>query len=321
MTTELTRPVLVYVPAYQCEAFVVATLQELPSELWEFSEVLVVDNCSTDGTVEAVLRANDEGRFPRPVHVVRTPRNVGYAGSQKAAYKLALENPAVEWVVMLHGDGQYAPHLVGDLVRQTKTGAKLVYGHRDRSAHDDRDETPLITYSVIRAMSAVESLVTGFSRREWHSGFVMYHRSFLEQVDLDALTDTFHIDGHLLFAAGVLGATTVPMPIYKRYEGYEAFGGVRRIRYVANVLGLLAKFRLTSNDLARRGPLRPHELEWVTQHPSSPDPDQARAALARFVAGPEGRVVDELQSVLERHGLYTGELLDDLKVLDEKLGG
>ena len=43
--------------------------------------------------------------------MVRHTKNLGYGGNQKAGYKLALER-GLDVVVLLHGDGQYAPELL-----------------------------------------------------------------------------------------------------------------------------------------------------------------------------------------------------------------
>ena len=284
MNPTLERPVVVYVPAYNCERFVVATLEEIPPEIWAFSEVVVVDNCSTDRTVETIQEANRDGRFPRKVHVVRTPQNTGYSGSQKMVYKLVLANPAVQWVVMLHGDGQYPPELLPDMILSTRKDAMVVYGHRDRSEFPKKEETPFIAYVVIRLLSAIESLVTGYPRREWHSGFVMYHRDFLAKVNLDALTTTPHIDGHLLFAAGVLGVRVRGLPIFKRYKGYEAFGGLERLWYIVNVFALLFRFRMEGGDnLILRGTQALPECEVVDgPEAGTADPSASSEAFVTF---------------------------------------
>ena len=43
-----------------------------------------------------------------PITVIRHPKNLGYGGNQKAGYRLAIEHD-LDIVVLLHGDGQYAP--------------------------------------------------------------------------------------------------------------------------------------------------------------------------------------------------------------------
>lgn len=45
-------------------------IDEIPAELRGQIDILVVDNCSLDGTLTNGVKANAEGRWPRPVEVV-----------------------------------------------------------------------------------------------------------------------------------------------------------------------------------------------------------------------------------------------------------
>ena len=50
-----------------------------------------------------------------PLTVLRQPRNLGYGGNQKSGYRYAADH-GWDVVVMLHGDGQYAPEALADMV-------------------------------------------------------------------------------------------------------------------------------------------------------------------------------------------------------------
>ena len=55
---KLTRPVLVYVPAYNVGRFIAGVLEDIPAEIWGFADVVVIDNQSTDNTVEQIQQLN-----------------------------------------------------------------------------------------------------------------------------------------------------------------------------------------------------------------------------------------------------------------------
>lgn len=240
----LGRELLIYIPAYNCAEHIVRVLDEIPENVWQLAEVLIVDNCSTDGTVENIQRERANERWPAPVHLIQPENNLGYSGSQKLAYAIALKSPVVKRIIMLHGDGQYPPELLEKYLPYLDSEYGIVYGHRDKSAYPDKEETPAGTYRIIKVLSALESFVTGHHRKEWHTGFVMYSREFLSQVDLDGLTDTYHIDGHLQFIAGELGEQVKAIPIWKRYRGYKPLTGLKRFAYIYHVLRLLVVFRM-----------------------------------------------------------------------------
>ena len=239
----LTRRFLLYVPAYNCADKVVPLLQEIPEKYWSLADILVIDNCSSDGTADQVVAANAAGAFPRPVHVIQPTENLDYAGSQKLAYKLALRSPSVQWVIMLHGDGQYATDLLSLLEPYYESDYDIVQGYRSKKVFGSKEETPWTTYSVIKVLNAFESWVLGVPLWEWHSGFVMYATSFLRQIDLNRITRARHIDGHLLFAASAIGGKVKAVPIWKRYRDYPGYHMPGRVLYTFTVFRLIARWR------------------------------------------------------------------------------
>jgi glycosyltransferase involved in cell wall biosynthesis len=238
------RGLLIYIPAYNCADYIVSVVDDIPADILQLAEILIVDNCSTDDTVARVQKARDENRWSAPVHLIQPETNLGYSGSQKLAYSIALKSTSVKRVVMLHGDGQYPPELLSEFLPYVESDYGVVYGYRDKSLYPVKEETPVMTYRVIKVLSAIESFVTGHHRKEWHTGFVMYSREFLLKVDLDGLTDTYHIDGHLQFVAGELEEQVKPIPIWKRYKGYAPLAGLKRFSYIFHVLRLSVLFRI-----------------------------------------------------------------------------
>jgi len=238
-----TNKLLIYIPAYNCESRILSVIDEIPADIWPMADVLVVDNRSQDQTLSKIVEANQQKRWPKPIYIVQPNDNLGYSGSQKLAYRFFLDHPQFDAVMMLHGDGQYDPQLLPRFVAEMKSSDQVVYGYRSWIHHWKTDETPLLAYITIKSLSVLESLITGFWRREWHSGMVMYKRGFLERVNFDNITKTMHIDGHLLYAAGRLNVGLTALPIYKRYKAYEALGPTARVRYVFNVLKLMPRLR------------------------------------------------------------------------------
>lgn len=248
------RRLLIYVPAYECRDTIVGVLSSIPEAVSAIADILVVDNCSSDGTGNVVAEARRSGRIRSDITVIKPSRNVGYAGSQKLAYSLACQSPAVEWVAMLHGDGQYPPELLAKLATRLDSKAGIVYGHRSKLWYPFREETPVSTWFIIRCLSILESMLTGAMRLEWHSGFVMHATRFLRRVNLDALTSTPHIDGHLLYAAHALRERVETLPIYKLYKSLSPFEGAARRQYVLDVLKLMVSMPKQRHELTAAGP-------------------------------------------------------------------
>jgi glycosyltransferase involved in cell wall biosynthesis len=225
-------------------------LESIPCGHFDDFSILIVDNLSADNTAD-LCRQWAVANKAVEVKILRPKKNLGYSGSQKLAYNYILnEMPWVDKVFMLHGDGQYPAALLGELYSAfSDDDVAVVYGYRSKTKYPLMEETPKSTYFVIKMLGFLESIITGVSRKEWHSGFVAYKTSFLALINFEMVTETPHIDGHLSYLAGILNVKVVPVGIYKKYKNLTAFDGAERIRYVINVLKLMFHFRFKNSKL------------------------------------------------------------------------
>jgi hypothetical protein len=85
-------------------------LQTLSQSTYSPHSIIVVDNVSKDGTVEAIRT-----QFPE-AGVVELTQNLGYAGNNNVGIRLALEQGA-DWVFVLNDDTAVAPDCIAELMR------------------------------------------------------------------------------------------------------------------------------------------------------------------------------------------------------------
>src|SRR5262249_12232420 len=104
---EMKSKVLIFIVAYQTESTLDGVLKRIPPLAPDLDvEVLVIDDGSSDRTFEVGLRSLVGAE--RRVTVLFNPTNQGYGGNQKLGYAYAIRN-GFDFVVLLHGDRQYAP--------------------------------------------------------------------------------------------------------------------------------------------------------------------------------------------------------------------
>ena len=98
----------ILVVAYNAESTLATVLDRVPKEFRpRISQIFVCDDASQDSTY--LVGLGYQQMAPElPLTVIRHPGNLGYGGNQKAGYRLAIEHD-LDIVVLLHGDGQYAP--------------------------------------------------------------------------------------------------------------------------------------------------------------------------------------------------------------------
>src|SRR5262249_32064360 len=127
------RPkLLIFIVAYHAEKTIADVLLRIPHSIAEEyeTEVLVIDDGSSDRTYERAHAASLNQEAPFPVTVLFNPVNQGYGGNQKIGYFYALRN-GFDFVALLHGDGQYAPECLPELVRPLKErSADACFGSR-----------------------------------------------------------------------------------------------------------------------------------------------------------------------------------------------
>jgi glycosyltransferase involved in cell wall biosynthesis len=235
----------ILVVAYNAESTLRATLDRVPAGFRErIAEVIVLDDASSDETF-ARGRAWAERPDTPSTLVVRHTKNLGYGGNQKAAYKLALER-GLDIVVLLHGDGQYAPELLPEMVGPLERGeCDAVMGSRmmDKGAAR-RGGMPLYKLVGNRILTWVENALLGVSLTEFHSGYRAYSTSALRDIPFEHNTDDFDFDTQIIVQLLHAGKRIVEIPIPTYYGDEICY--VNGLRYARDVVKDVLEYRLVT---------------------------------------------------------------------------
>ena len=101
--------------AYNAESTLASVLNRVPHGFRpRISKVFVCDDASGDST-HLVALGYQQLSNDLPLKIVRHPQNLGYGGNQKAGYQMAIDE-GLDIIVMLHGDGRYAPECLPRIV-------------------------------------------------------------------------------------------------------------------------------------------------------------------------------------------------------------
>jgi glycosyltransferase involved in cell wall biosynthesis len=167
--------ILLFIPAYNCEKQISRVLAKITPEIKEYiTEILVVDNRSTDATVsvaEAALQA-----LGCTATLIQNDANYNFGGSNKVAIDYS-RSKDFDYIILLHGDDQAD---IRDLLPLMKAGqfknTDLLLGARFHP------RSTLVGYSKFRIVGNIflNILVSIIYRRKiWDSsaGLNMYHTS------------------------------------------------------------------------------------------------------------------------------------------------
>ena len=172
------RNIAVIVLAFNVEETLVHTLNRInPVFGKSILKLLISDNDSSDKTF-AVAREYSNAALGCPIDVIKQHTNLGYGGNQKFCYKYAKDIGA-EIVVMLHGDGQYAPEFLASMTDPITNGvADVVLGSRMLTKGNAlQGGMPMYKFIGNTILTFLQNKLAKASLSEWHTGFRAYRIS------------------------------------------------------------------------------------------------------------------------------------------------
>jgi glycosyltransferase involved in cell wall biosynthesis len=266
----------VLVVAYNAESTLSWVLDRIPEGTRrQLAEILIQDDFSSDNT-EAVARAYDT--FDDiPITVVRHARNHGYGGNQKAGYQYAMDH-GWDVVVLLHGDGQYAPERIHEMIAPLTTGeADAVFGSRmlERGAAL-RGNMPLYKYVGNKVLTSAQNWLAGTALSEWHSGYRAYRVDALRELPIAANSDGFDFDTEIILQLVGAGKRIVEIPTPTFYG--DEICHVQGLPYARAIMADTLRYRLGQAGFGRGktgGQAEPYSFK--------PSPNSSHAILLEMV--------------------------------------
>jgi len=207
----------VLVVAYNARNTLRGVLQRIPPAVGnKIQEIFVFDDASKDDTHQVGLECKQdlhEGKLS----IYRNPVNLMYGGNQRRGYQYAISQ-GFDIVVLLHGDGQYAPEVMQDLLSPLENGqADMIMGSRMMIKGAARKgNMPLYKFIGNRILTGMENALIGANFTEFHSGYRAYSVNALRTIPLDSLTTNWHFDTQIILEFMKRGyrIREVPIPTY-----------------------------------------------------------------------------------------------------------
>jgi glycosyltransferase involved in cell wall biosynthesis len=259
---ERRRPrLLIFIVAYNAERTIEDVLQRIPAALTDDYEVevLIIDDASQDRTFERGEQARASAQLPFELQVLYNPVNQGYGGNQKIGFHFAIER-GFDYVALLHGDAQYAPESLPELVDPLARGeADAVLGSRMLGGGALAGGMPLYKFVGNKLLTAMQNRLLRAQLSEFHSGYRVYSVAALRRIPFDLNTNDFHFDTEIIIQLLLAEQRIVEVPI-PTYYGDELCH-VDGVAYAWNVTKTTAKARAQELSLFydRKFDCRPDE--------------------------------------------------------------
>ena len=264
-----------------------AVLKRIPPNVWQnIEEVVVFDDASRDSTFELAVGLKTVCDLPK-LQVLKHPKKLGYGGNQKAGYRYFLEK-GFEVVVLLHGDGQYAPEILSRLFHPIVSGeADAVFGSRmmKKYGHPLKGGMPLYKYIGNRILTIFENRALGMCLSEFHSGYRAYNLNALREMDFSHMTNDFHFDTEIIIKLNHRHRRIKEIPI-PTYYGTE-LRYLKGLNYALNVARTVWRYKLTCRSVR----CAPEFAEYFIHYPIKEMKHSSHDYAQRFV-GSHQEVLD-----------------------------
>jgi glycosyltransferase involved in cell wall biosynthesis len=234
----------VLVVAYEASTTLEAVLNRIPQDFRSsISTILVCDDASKDDTYQVGMRAKN-ARPDLPLEVIRRPVNLGYGGNQKAGYRWMIDNN-LDVVVLLHGDGQYAPEFLPQMVRPIIAGeADVVFGSRMLNRGDAlKGGMPKYKYIGNKVLTFLQNQIAGVKLSEWHSGYRAYSIASLKGVGFELNADYYDFDTQIILQMIESRQRIAEIAIPTFYG--DELSRVNGVRYAWRILRHTLRWRLS----------------------------------------------------------------------------
>lgn len=307
MTSEVQEPgdrglrIAVFIVAYNAVATLRKVLDRISPEVWnQVEEVFVLDDASGDDTV-LLGEGYKSARGASKLRVYKNEINLGYGGNQKKGYRYAIDK-GYDYVILLHGDGQYAPEFLPNFIEEARNS-------RPAAILGSRMLTPgsalkggMPRYKLIgnRTLTAFQNAVLGSRLSEFHTGYRMYAVSVLSKLNLDAYTDDFHFDTQIVVDLLHRGLKVSEIPIPTHYGGEICH--VNGLKYAKDVALTVLQYKLGCLGMVR--------CDWCLANESPP----SRYPQKKSPLSSHGRIISMTPArskILDifAEGIYARDLL------------
>ena len=234
--------VSVVIPNYNGKEYLMNCVDSLMQQHGRAFEVIIVDDCSTDGSMEEVaLKYPENDAFPL-MRYVRNKENVGFAASVNRGIRKA----GAEYVILLNNDTEAEPDFVNAMVRSIRRSprifsvqAKMIQLHDKTKLDSSGDYLCALGWAFTKGKDKPEAL---YNRRKRIfsacGGAAIYRKKLLEELGMfDEKHFAYLEDVDIGYRALLHGYDNIYEPAAVVYHAGSGSSGSRYNEFKARLSG------------------------------------------------------------------------------------
>ena len=225
---------LIYVVSYNHEKFILDTLLRIPKNISRKYnvEILVSNDKSQDSTLEQAKKFKP---LKFKYNIICPNKNLGYGGNQKIGYYYSIKKN-FDYVVLLHGDGQYAPEYLTKILNEfeSKKNYSAVFGSRMISTGSAiKGGMPLYKFVGNKILTSIQNFLLNSKLSEFHSGYRAYRVNSLKKIFYQNNANDYCFDTQIIiqFLLNDMKIKEIPIPTFYGDE----ISYVNGLKYAAQI--------------------------------------------------------------------------------------
>jgi glycosyltransferase involved in cell wall biosynthesis len=229
--------VVAVILAYNVAGLLEKALAKIPKDLVD--DIFVMDDGSTDGTSDVARRLG--------LTVFRNEKNLGYGGNIRTGLRRAIRDFGADYVVEVHGDGaQFNPDAIASAIPLMTRGVPFIMGSRfTQPGSALKTGMSWIRFLANKGLSSVSRIVLRLPFTEFHSGFRIYSKAFVETLPLDANATDHLFSFEILAQAAYFSMEVAEVPVEADYHSeHQSISLWQAVLYSFNNLSCLGKYVL-----------------------------------------------------------------------------
>ena len=246
------KKILIFIISYKASFRLLDVYKKIPyKKLKKYNvSVLFSDDASKDDTIRFATKIKKQNKNKRII-VKENKNNLGYGGHIKKCLNFSI-NEKFDYAIMIHGDGQYdpkyIPNLLNSIIKNKNVGAST--GSRLKKGTFGASKGGMPFYKLLGniLLTKIFNLLLNVKFSDAHTGLWTYNLKYLKHKKFNKLTNGFNFDQEFRFKNILENKKITEIPIKTKYGDERS---QLHIKYAINFFFKTLSFFLIKNKIIK----------------------------------------------------------------------